>query len=65
MSVSEIRIILSERNEELAVVNEYKYRFIGTRKRDQFLKSTVLRIQILLPLFFRASKIVFQSTSSP
>jgi hypothetical protein len=38
MNNSEIRIIVSERNKGLAVVNGYKHRFVGVRKCDQLLK---------------------------
>jgi len=38
MNNLEIRIIMSERNKELAVVNAYKHRFVGVRKCDQLLK---------------------------
>ena len=33
-----MRIIMSERNKELDVVNGYKRRFVGVRKCDQLLK---------------------------
>jgi len=33
-----ITIILSERGKELALVNSYKYKLIGERKKDNFLR---------------------------
>uniref|UniRef100_A0A2S2PU04 Uncharacterized protein n=2 Tax=Schizaphis graminum TaxID=13262 RepID=A0A2S2PU04_SCHGA len=38
MNNLEIRIVMSERNKELAVVNGYKHRFVGVGKCDQLLK---------------------------
>jgi hypothetical protein len=38
MDLENITIILSERGKELALVNLYKYKLIGERKRDNLLR---------------------------
>jgi len=38
MDISDIKIILSEKGKELALVNLYKYKLIGERKKDNLLR---------------------------
>jgi hypothetical protein len=59
MENNEIKIILSERDKELANVGTFKYRFIGIRKNGKLLKYSAKRTKQQRRTHFRAQSCGF------
>jgi hypothetical protein len=59
MENNEIKIILSERDKDLANVRTFKYRFFGIRKNDELFKYFTKRTKRQRQTYFRAQSCGF------